>query len=88
MDLKQLNHIAKLAGISFDDDELKSFAKDFDGIVNHIGILDDVKTENVPPLNTDNDKTNLREDNPIIIDDDLLSNSSQKNNQYIKYKKK
>lgn len=45
----QIRHIAKLARLQISDEEVTKFAKELSSILDYIGILNELDTENVEP---------------------------------------
>jgi len=47
---KEVRYVADLANLSFSDDEVRKFARDLDGILEHMDKLNEIDTTNVEPM--------------------------------------
>ncbi len=88
MNQQKIKHIAKLAGLDFNDDELEKFAAQFDEIVEHISAIDKFELDDLEPLVNfyDNEKP-LREDSQreSLSHDEALKNAPEtKDNHFVK----
>ena len=69
IDRDTVKHIAKLARISLDEKKINSLSKDLSSIMEFIGKLNELNTENIEAtFSTLNNPTPLREDNPVKTD--------------------
>ena len=77
----EVRHIAKLARLSIDDDEVEKYAGELSKILDYIDMLREVKTEDVEPTAQVTGQSNaLRKDEiwsaPIATPDALLETSA------------
>lgn len=86
----KLLHIADLSGLSFSEVEIMKFKDEFNDILEHISVISDIEADNVEPLFYLNNRLLLREDIPEQNSNcnELLSNSPQSENNYIKFESK
>jgi len=79
--LKEVENIAKLAKLSFDQEEMEKFAEQFNQILEYIDKLNELDTESVQPTYHVLDLTNvMREDEakPGLTQEEALSNAPKK----------
>ena len=84
---EKVEKLAKLAYLSFEEDEAQSMVNDLKKILQFINKLDEVNTENVAPLTHIHNETNsIREDKVIQLDvkNSVLKNAPHHNSDYIK----
>ena len=86
VDEKLVKDIASLARLDLTADETKMFVSQFKDILDYVGVLDEVDTENVAPAYlSSSSKTTPRED---VIEDsvpteDFLANAPQVKDDYV-----
>ena len=83
----QVQHVAKLAKLSFTDEELGKFTDEFSRIIEMVEQLQEIDTEGVKPTYHGNQLNNvLREDNAILRNKtkELLNNAPLAEGGYIK----
>lgn len=83
----QVQHVAKLAKLSFTDEELGKFTDEFGRIIEMVEQLQEIDTEGVKPTYHGNQLTNvLREDKAILRNKtkELLNNAPLAEGDYIK----
>jgi len=64
---KELEHLADLARLELNPKEEEKFLKDLSGILNYFQELNEVNTDNVPPMNGGTESKNIfREDGDSV----------------------
>ena len=87
---KEVRYVADLANLSFSDEEVRKFARELDGILEHMDKLNELDTSNVEPmaqvLYTAVETATLRKDRerPPLGAEAALSNAPQKGAGYFK----
>ena len=87
---KDVEHIAELARLKFEDVELDSFTDQLNEILNYMGKLNELNTENVEPLSHPVEENNVfREDEekPSIPTEEALKNAPEKDEHFFKVPK-
>lgn len=85
-----VEYIAKLARLKFDDNELESFTTQLNEILSYVEKLNELDTENVEPLSHPVEGNNVfREDEvkPCVEREEALKNAPDKNEEYFKVPK-
>jgi aspartyl-tRNA(Asn)/glutamyl-tRNA(Gln) amidotransferase subunit C len=88
--IKDVEHIAKLAKLKFNETELIKMAKELNSILDYINKLNEIDTSNVEPLSHVIDLKNVfREDKvkesyPV---EEVLKNAPSKTNEFFKVPK-
>ena len=85
IDLKTIKHISKLSRISVDEQKAEKLAGDLNSIFDFIEKLNELKTDNVKPLNSVAETTlKLRSDKVESenIREQIIKNSPQENEDY------
>ncbi|MGB1730316.1 MAG: Asp-tRNA(Asn)/Glu-tRNA(Gln) amidotransferase subunit GatC [Crocinitomicaceae bacterium] len=85
-----VQHIAHLARLEFEGDELNEIKGDMSKIIGFMDKLSELDTEDVEPLIFMTDKVNvLREDKPerILTSEDALRNAPKKDSDYFRISK-
>ena len=85
-----LQHIAHLARLEFEGDELNEIKGDMSKIIGFMDKLSELDTEDVEPLIFMTDKVNvLREDKPerTLSSEDALRNAPKKDSDYFRISK-
>jgi aspartyl-tRNA(Asn)/glutamyl-tRNA(Gln) amidotransferase subunit C len=80
--IEQVQHIANLARLELDDDELARYRDQISTILDHFSQLQDLKTENIPPTSSASEEgSKLRLDQPRVGLElgDLLKNAPDTN---------
>jgi aspartyl-tRNA(Asn)/glutamyl-tRNA(Gln) amidotransferase subunit C len=86
----EVRYVADLANLSFSDEEVRKFAKDLDGILEHMDKLNELDTTGVEPmaqvLYTADETATLRPDRerPPLGTETALANAPQKGAGYFK----
>jgi aspartyl-tRNA(Asn)/glutamyl-tRNA(Gln) amidotransferase subunit C len=81
----EVKYIARLAKLSFQEDELEAFTKQFNEILSYMDTLNEVNTDNVEPLSHPIDQRNIfREDQNHVSSDTVtaLRNAPETDGQY------
>jgi aspartyl-tRNA(Asn)/glutamyl-tRNA(Gln) amidotransferase subunit C len=87
---KEVRYVADLANLRFSDEEVRKFARDLDGILEHIDKLNELDTSNVEPmaqvLYAADETATLRPDRerPPLGNELALANAPQKGAGYFK----
>lgn len=87
---KDVEHIAELARLKFNDSELESFTHDMNEILSYVEKLNELNTENVEPLSHPVEGVNaFREDKEqkSIPHDEALKNAPDKDEDFFKVPK-
>ena len=87
---KDVEKIAQLARLKFNDQELDSFTDDMNRILSYVDKLDELDTENVEPLSHPNEGANVFRDDKLkksIPTDEALKNAPDRNDKYFKVPK-
>ncbi len=85
-----VDYIATLARLSFNDAEKEAMTHDLNEILNYVEKLNELNTENIEPLANMGDRTNvLREDKPVpsISNQDALKNAPDFQDRFFKVPK-
>jgi len=85
-----VQHIAHLARLEFEGDELNEIKEDMSKIIGFMNKLSELDTEDVEPLIFMTDKVNvLREDKPerTLTSEDALHNAPKKDSDYFRISK-
>ncbi|KYD10247.1 Asp-tRNA(Asn)/Glu-tRNA(Gln) amidotransferase subunit GatC [Heyndrickxia sporothermodurans] len=83
----QVNHVANLARLEFDEEQTEKFTKQLDDIINLAELLNEVDTTNVEPTSHVLDIRNvLREDKaePGLPQEEVLKNAPDKKDGQIR----
>lgn len=83
--LDEVKHIAKLAKIKLSTEEIKTFAKQLESIIDYFDQLNEIDTKGVRPTSQVTGITNrLRQDNvgKYLNKDDTLRNAPKKKDNY------
>ena len=87
---KEVRYVADLANLSFSDEEVRKFARELDGILEHMDKLNELDTSNVEPmaqvLYAADETATLRADRerPPLGTELALANAPQKGAGYFK----
>jgi aspartyl-tRNA(Asn)/glutamyl-tRNA(Gln) amidotransferase subunit C len=87
---KDVEHIAELARLTFNEDELENFTHQLNQILDYMEKLNELDTENVEPLSHPVEGSNVfREDElkPSILTYEALKNAPNKDEQFFKVPK-
>ena len=86
VDEKLVREIATLARLDLSHEETEMFVSQFKDILDYVGILNEVDTENVPPayINAANESV-VRKDQiePSIPTEDFIANAPQSKDDYV-----
>ncbi len=79
MDAKEINHIAKLSRLKFDEEKTESIAKDMTDIIKWMDILQSADTSSVDKIEDHLSPLRQREDQVKIgnLSEDLMKNASE-----------
>ncbi len=90
MNIEEIKHIAELAKLSFDENEIKQFEAQFSQIIEYISIIESLQLEGIEETtNLYGWKNAFRHDitKPSISKDDALSNAPKHNEVFFKVPK-
>lgn len=90
VDKKEIIKIAKLAKLNFSEEEVEKFTIQFNEILQYMTKLNEINTDDVPPLSHPLDLTNvMREDKLKVSCEtiDALLNAPEKDEQYFRVPK-
>lgn len=85
MTIAEVQHIAKLAKLSFTAEELKKMARELDAIVGYVEQLKELEVDDVPPTSHVLDLSNVfREDQaePALPVEEVLRNAPSRKQSY------
>jgi aspartyl-tRNA(Asn)/glutamyl-tRNA(Gln) amidotransferase subunit C len=88
--IKDVEHIAELARLKFNEKELDNFTHQLNEILSYMEKLNELNTENVEPLSHPVENSNVfRNDEikPSVNRDDALKNAPDKNESFFKVPK-
>lgn len=87
---KDVEHIAELARLKFNDSELESFTHDMNEILSYVEKLNELDTENVEPLSHPVEGVNAFREDKIkesIPHEEALKNAPDKDEEFFKVPK-
>jgi len=87
---KDVEHIAKLARLEFNDEEINDYTQQLNKILEYVDKLNELDTENVEPLSHPVEGSNVfREDElkPSVSRDDALANAPDRTDEFFKVPK-
>lgn len=87
---KDVEKIAELARLKFDDKELENFTNDMNNILSYVDKLNEPDTENVEPLSHPNEGSNIFRDDLLkksTTTDEALKNAPDKDDKFFKVPK-
>ncbi len=90
IDRKEIERIAKLAKLKLSGEEIESYGKDINKILNYMDKLNELDTSNVRPLNYPIEKgTAFREDkiSPSVSREEALKNAPATDGEFFKVPK-
>ncbi|HMR98376.1 MAG TPA: Asp-tRNA(Asn)/Glu-tRNA(Gln) amidotransferase subunit GatC [Anaerolineales bacterium] len=86
VDEKLVREIASLARLDLTDDETKMFVSQFKDILDYVGVLNEVDTENIQPayLSSANQSV-MREDDveESVLTEEFLANAPESKDDYV-----
>ena len=88
--IKDVEHIAELARLKFNEKELNSFMHQLNEILSYVEKLNELDTENVEPLSHPVENTNVFRDDevmPSVTREEALKNAPNKNESFFKVPK-
>ena len=88
--MKDVEHIAKLAKLEFNDDEMTEFTRQFNEILSFMEKLNELDTSKVEPLSHVIELQNVFRDDepkPSIPTEEALKNAPSKNEKFFKVPK-
>ena len=88
--IKDVEHIAELARLKFNNEELKSFTEQMNEILSYVDKLNELDTENVEPLSHPVEAVNVFRDDvvkPHTFTEDALRNAPKKDEQFFRVPK-
>jgi aspartyl-tRNA(Asn)/glutamyl-tRNA(Gln) amidotransferase subunit C len=78
---EQIKHIARLARLRFSPEELDGFTEQFNQILDHVEMLNEVDTSGVEPMTSPGGRSNVMRDDqpgPMLAAADALRNAPKK----------
>ena len=87
---EKVKKLAKLARLSLDNQDVESMVSDLQKMLKFVEKLNEINTENIPPLTHIHQNTNIyREDkaNNLELKNKILNNAQNHNSDYIKVPK-
>lgn len=87
---KDVEKIAQLAKLKFEDSEMDEFIKDMNNILTYMDKLNELDTENVEPLSHPNEDSNVFRNDELqqsITTEDALKNAPDKDDKFFRVPK-
>ncbi len=87
---KDVEHIAELARLHFNDDELESYTEQLNEILSYVEKLNELDTENVLPLSHPVEGENVFREDKVktsVKREDALKNAPESNEEFFKVPK-
>lgn len=87
---KDVEKIAELARLKFDENELNDFTIEMNKILSYVEKLNELNTDNVEPLSHPNEASNVFRDdvlNPSVSTEEALKNAPDKDEKFFKVPK-
>jgi len=87
---KDVEHIAELARLKFNEDELENFTKQLNDILTYVEKLNELDTENVEPLSHPVENNNVFRDDivkPSVPKNEALKNAPEKDENFFRVPK-
>lgn len=84
---EEVLHVANLANIFVNDDEMDSYKKELKQIMNEIDRINELNVENDIMVSPSENINVYREDDGIETSDDVLSNAPKRNGNYVEIKR-
>ncbi len=87
---KDVEYIAELARLKFNEDEFQSYTKQLNQILEYVEKLNELDTENVKPLSHPVEGSNVFREDKVkasVNRDDALKNAPDKNEEFFKVPK-
>jgi aspartyl-tRNA(Asn)/glutamyl-tRNA(Gln) amidotransferase subunit C len=88
---EQIEHLAKLARLKLNEEEIKSLTEDLNKILNYVKKIEELNLENIEPSTSIIEKLDLREDEVKEKNQEerekIIDNFPQKENNYLKVPK-
>ena len=88
--IKDVEHIAELARLKFNENELDNFTHQLNEILSYVDKLNELDTENVEPLSHPVENINVFRDDkvkPSVPTEEALKNAPDKNESFFKVPK-
>ena len=88
--IKDVEHIAELARLKFNEDELKSFTNQLNEILTYVEKLNELDTENVEPLSHPVEGSNVFREGAVkqsVSTEEALKNAPEKDEKFFKVPK-
>lgn len=86
----QVEQIAKLARLKFDENEIENLTKDMNKILDYMDQLNELDTDNIEPLSHPLDLSNVMREDKLkesISRDDVFKNAPSHNEEFFKVPK-
>ena len=87
---KDVEHIAELARLKFNDEELENFTNQLNEILTYVDKLNELNTENVEPLSQPIENNNVFRDDkvkPSVSKEEALKNAPEKDENFFRVPK-
>jgi len=87
---KDVEHIAELARLKFNDEELENFTNQLNEILTYVDKLNELNTENVEPLSHPIENNNVFRDDkvkPSVSKEEALKNAPEKDENFFRVPK-
>ena len=87
---KNVEHIAELARLKFNDEELENFTNQLNEILTYVDKLNELNTENVEPLSHPIENNNVFRDDkvkPSVSKEEALKNAPEKDENFFRVPK-
>lgn len=83
----EVRHIARLARVALDGDEVERLQEQLSAILDHFAVLNEIDTDGVPPTAQTFEMTNVDRDDepqPSATRDDVLANAPRQQDGYFR----
>ncbi len=87
---KDVEHIAELARLKFNDEELENFTNQLNEILTYVDKLNELNTENIEPLSHPIENNNVFRDDkvkPSVSKEEALKNAPEKDENFFRVPK-
>lgn len=83
--VEEVRHLAHLARIGVEDEELRLYAEQINEIIEYFNMLDELDiSSDVEPYRISRDYKEMRDDVPLVFLGDVLSNAKNVKGRFIK----
>ncbi|MDD3437743.1 MAG: Asp-tRNA(Asn)/Glu-tRNA(Gln) amidotransferase subunit GatC [Candidatus Gastranaerophilales bacterium] len=90
IDIKDVEHVAKLARLALSEEEKQKFVKQLNSILEYMNELNEVDTSNVAPMEHSIKITNVMREDTVVVDfsrEELLNNAPEEEDGFFRVPK-